>query len=344
MGSTRTAGRRRPTMRDVAERAGVSVQTVSNLVNERFHLMTDETRVRVQEAMVQLGYHRNVAARSLRSDRTDTLGFLLLDEGSRFLADPMTDLVIAGIGDVARDRGYGLLIQAARPDGPRPELLKPLLENRADGAFLFLSGERELRRWYAARLIELGFPFVLLEPSDDPAVASVTPDDREGARRLTEHLIAGGHRRIAFVATSASWPMIEQRLLGYRDALAAAGLQTVEVFRGEWTAASGADHARALMATPDPPTAIMCGNDLLAAGAVRGLRALGKRVPDDVAVTGFDDFDFAELIEPALTTVRVPGYELGRAAAELLVDMLEGTEPAERRVVLPVETRVRESA
>src|SRR3954451_2941645 len=112
MGSTRTAGRRRPTMRDVAEQAGVSVQTVSNLVNGRLDLMTGETRTRVQEAMADLGYHRNVAARSLRSDRTDTLGFLLLDEGSRFLADPMTDLVIAGIGDVARDRGYGLLIQA----------------------------------------------------------------------------------------------------------------------------------------------------------------------------------------------------------------------------------------
>ena len=100
-------------MRDVAARADVSVQTVSNLVNQRFHLMGEETRARVEQAMNDLGYHPNVAARTLRSSRTETLCFLLLDEGNRFLADPMTDLVIAGIGDVARDRGYGLLIRAA---------------------------------------------------------------------------------------------------------------------------------------------------------------------------------------------------------------------------------------
>lgn len=181
--------------------------------------------------MLELGYHPNLPARTLRSARTETLCFLLLDEGSRFLANPMTDLVIAGIGDVARDRGYGLLIRAALPDEPDPTLIRPLLENRADGAFLFLSGEPDVRQWYAARLNELGFPFVMLEPSENRQRLTVTAADREGARRLTEHLIAAGHERIAFLTAAVPWPMLEQRLLGYRDALAAAGL-TPSLFSG----------------------------------------------------------------------------------------------------------------
>jgi DNA-binding LacI/PurR family transcriptional regulator len=333
-------------MRDVAALADVSVQTVSNLVNERFSLMTAATRERVERAMEELAYHPNVTARSLRSSRTDALGFLVLDESARFLADPMTDLVIAGIGDVTRDRGYGLLIQAARPDGPKPDLLKPLLENRVDGAFLFLSGVPSLRSWYVNRTLELGFEFVLFEESADDRVATVTAANREGARRLTEHLIADGHTRIAFTASAAPWPMVEQRLLGYRDALRAAGIPPrpeLEVFEGGWRPSTGAALADRLLDTNDPPTAIMGGNDLLAVGAIRAVRQRGMRVPDDVAVTGFDDFDFSELVDPPLTTVRIPGYDIGRSAAELLIDRLEGRQPLERRRLLPVELCLRGS-
>jgi DNA-binding LacI/PurR family transcriptional regulator len=331
-------------MRDVAARAEVSVQTVSNLINHRFHLMGEDTRVRVEQALTELGYHPNVAARTLRSERTETLCFLLLDEGNRFLADPMTDLIIAGIGDVARDRGYGLLIRAARPHEPDPSLIKPLLENRADGAFLFLSGEPQIRRWYTARLAGLGLPFILLEPSEDPDILTVTAADREGARRLTEHLIAAGHQRIAFLTTAVPWPMLEQRLLGYRDALDHAGLQPMVHTGGTWTPASGAEQAERLMSCEGPPSAMMCGNDLLALGAIRAVRSRGLKVPDDVAVTGFDDFDFAQFADPALTTVRIPGYDIGRAAGDALVDLMEGGTPTDRQVVLPVELQLRESA
>jgi DNA-binding LacI/PurR family transcriptional regulator len=331
-------------MRDVAALAEVSVQTVSNLVNHRFHLMGVQTRVRVEQAMSELGYHPNVAARTLRSARTETLCFLLLDEGNRFLADPMTDLIIAGIGDVARDRGYGLLIRAARPHEPDPSLIKPLLENQADGAFLFLSGEPDLRRWYITKLAELGFPFILLEPSDDPRMLTVAAADREGARRLTEHLIAMGHERIAFLTTAVPWPMLEQRLLGYRDAVDDAGLEPLVFTGGTWTPTSGAAQAQRLLSRRKRPSAMMCGNDLLALGAIRAVRERGLRVPDDVAVTGFDDFDFAQFADPALTTVRIPGYDMGRAAGEALVDVLGGRAPAVRQLVLPVELELRESA
>lgn len=331
-------------MRDVAARADVSVQTVSNLINNRLHLMGENTRARVEQAMSELGYHPNVAARTLRSERTETLCFLLLDEGSRFLADPMTDLIIAGIGDVARDRGYGLLIRAARPHEPDPTLIRPLLEKRADGAFLFMSGEPEVRRWYVARLGELGFPFILLESSDDPGLHTVAAADREGARRLTEHLISQGHERIAFLTTKVPWPMLEQRMLGYRDALRAARLKPIVLTGGTWTPTSGAEQADRLLSRKARPTAMMCGNDLLALGAIRAVRERGLSVPGDMAVTGFDDFDFAQFADPALTTVRIPGYDIGRQAGEALIGVLEGEPPVERQVVFPVELELRESA
>ena len=338
----------RPTMRDVAARAGVSAQTVSNLVNGRTHLMTEETRERVSSAMTELGYHPNSAARGLRSARSYTLAFLVLDQDARFLADPMTDLIIAGIGDIARDRGYGVLIQAGRPDRASDALLTPLLEHRADGAFLFLSGEPELRRWYAQRIVELGARAVVFEQVEEaPNITSLTAADRDGARRLAEHLLSKGHRRIAFVAARVPWPMIEQRRLGYRDALSAAGVEVdpgLERFEGTWGTQLGPALVDQLLSLERPPTAIMCGNDLLALGVLQELRRRRLRVPADVAVTGFNNFDFAEFVDPPLTTVRTPGYEMGRAGAQNLIDALEGTGSVESRLEFPVELVLRDSA
>ena len=143
--------------------------------------------------------------------------------------------------------------------------------------------------------------------------------------------------------------MVEERLRGYRDALQAAGIAAdpaLELTEGVWDPADGSQMAERLLAQPDPPTAIMCGNDLLALGAIRAARIRGLRVPDDVAVTGFNDFEFAEFADPPLTTVRVPGYDLGRLGAESLIAQLGGDPvPAGgRRLSLPVELQLRGSA
>jgi DNA-binding LacI/PurR family transcriptional regulator len=336
-------------MRDVAGQAGVSLQTVSNHVNGRFHLMSVETRERVGRELDRLGYWPNAAARSLRAKRTMTLGFLVLDEGARFLADPMTDLIIAGIGDVARDNGYSLLIQAARPDPDDADrLFSPLLEERVDGAFLFLSGAPSVRRRTIRRVDELGFSFVVFEQAPaGVAVVSVTAENRTGARQLTEHLLSAGHRRIAFLSTRAPWPMVEERLRGYREALSAASVAApeLEVTDGIWDPADGARMAEQLFELREPPTAIMCGNDLLALGALQAARIRGLRVPGDVAVTGFNDFEFAQFADPPLTTVRVPGYELGRVGAESLISRLGGDEPPPggASLTLPVTLQLRGS-
>jgi DNA-binding LacI/PurR family transcriptional regulator len=335
-------------MRDVAEQAGVSAQTVSNLVNNRLRQMSDETRVRIEGAMEQLGYHPNLTARSLRSARTTTIGFLLLDEGARYLADPMTDQIIAGVGDVARDRGYSVLIHAGRPGPPDSGLLRPVLESRVDGVLLFLSGPADERAWYPARAAELEVPTVVLEEARaGDEQMSVTADNRAGARMLADHLIGSGHERIAFIAARQPWPMVEQRHAGYCEALAAAGLErdpSLELFEGIWDAADAGAMVERLLALPHPPTAVMGGNDLLAIGVMRRARACGLRVPDDLAVTGFNDFAFAEFVEPPLTTVHVPGYEMGRSAAQLLIEHLDGQEISEPHIMLPVELRLRGSA
>ena len=239
-----TPRRPRPTMRDVADGAGVSLQTVSNYVNGRLNLMSEGTRERVGRELDRLGYRPNAAARSLRERRTRTLGFLVLDEAARFLADPMTDLILAGIGDVARDNGYSLLIQAARPEPDDVDrLFSPLLEERVDGAFLFLSGSPAVRRRTIRRVDELGSNFVVFEQAPPRVrVVSVTAENRAGARRLAEHLLERGHSRIAFVATRTPWPMVEERLRGYRDALAASGHAAPELVatEGVWNPADGA--------------------------------------------------------------------------------------------------------
>jgi DNA-binding LacI/PurR family transcriptional regulator len=138
--------------------------------------------------------------------------------------------------------------------------------------------------------------------------------------------------------------MLEQRHLGYCDALAAAKLEPMVFRGGGWTPGSGAEQVERLLSSGARPTAIMCGNDLLALGAIRSARERQLRVPEDVAVTGFDDFDFAEFVNPALTTVRVPGYEIGRTAGRMLVDVLEGRSPPARQLELAVELQLRESA
>ena len=338
-------------MREVARSASVSVQTVSNYVNGRHQLMSEETRDRVGRELEAVGYWPNAAARTLRARRSMTLGFLLLDEGSAFLADRMTDLIIAGIGDVARDAGYSVLIQAANPEPDRIDgLFAPLLENRVDGAVLFLSGKPALRRRVVRRIAELGFAFVSFERFPSTwSVPSVTADNREGTRRLVEHLVSRGHRRIAFISTRTAWPMVDERILGYRDGLKDAGIALdpgLEVAEGVWNPTDGSSMAHGLLTSEDRPTAIMGANDLLALGAMQAAKNLGLRIPRDVAVTGFNDFEFAEFVEPPLTSVSVPGYELGRIAALSLLEQLAPgyVRPSSAQVNLPVEVKLRGSS
>jgi DNA-binding LacI/PurR family transcriptional regulator len=335
-------------MRDVARIAHVSVQTVSNVINGHHTEMTPSTRERVEAAMQQLAYHHNVSAASMRSSRTRTLGFLILDEDRSYLADPLTSQLVAGVGELTREEGYGLLIQADRPSAGGQRLIATIMEGRVDGAFVSVAGARRQRLKRIREIQDTGIPFVVFdEPLRDKSIMSVRTSERETSLALADHLIRAGHTRIAFIAIRLPWANVEQRALGYYEAHRRHGLtpdRTQVIFDAEWHASGGTELADRLLAMASPPTAIMCGSDLLALGAMRAVSHAGLRIPEDMAITGFDDFEFAEHLDPPLTTVRVPAYEQAVAAANLLLAHLRGEPAAETHLVLENELVLRGSA
>lgn len=338
---------RRATLRDVAAAAGVSVQTVSNAANGRHHLMSAVTLARVQEAMVTLNYRPNAIARGLRCSRTETLAFLIHESGERVLAGPGVDLLLAGAQSQAAECGYALTVRAGDVEcAPDAGLLRPLVEHRADGAILLAGGDVAVRRSLEEHVAGLSYPFVTFEEDADPeGGVTVTAGNRAAAKEVAEHLIGRGHERIAWVAGHMPRPLIEARLRGFRDALAAHGrtlAPELERFDGGWDPASGTEAATALLDLAEPPTAVMAANDQLAIGVMRALRERGLRIPEDVAVTGFGDYEFAAFLDPPLTTASVPLFEMGQAAAELLIDLIEEREATSR--AFPVRVQLRGSS
>ena len=249
-------------MQDVASLAGVSLQTVSNFVNGRHDQMSEETLAKVSRALDKLQYRPNVAAASLRSQRARTIAFLVLDEHVAFLADPLTDLLIAGAGDVARDHGYGVLVQGARPDQLDAELLSPLFEGRADGAIIQLSGPRSLRRKTIDMASSAGLSIVIIDETGlSPDVMGVRAQQETGARQLAEFLIEAGHVRIGFIGAAVPWAVVEQRLAGFRTAMRRAGLPVepgLILLEATYQARDGEVLTRRLLESKKPPTAIMC--------------------------------------------------------------------------------------
>jgi DNA-binding LacI/PurR family transcriptional regulator len=325
------------TIREVAKRAGVSLQTVSNVLNGRTSQVGAETRERVLSAIDELGYQPNASARGLRSQRSYTVGYLTVDPADRFLADPFHTFLLSGMADALRNRDYCLLVQALNPRAPGESFGRLFRQRRFDGAVVHLSGTEAERQRCIADLNASGCPFVLIEEHvQGPQAACVLADNRQGAERAVAYLRSKGHKRIAFLTPERPWPAVEERLAGYQAALKAHKLPGPR----EWRLASETtEEARAFVEAvlrKEPSvTAVIGSNDVLAVGALQAAKKLGRRVPQDLAIVGFDDFDFARLVDPPLTTVRLPGYDMGRRAAELLLDHLQRGAFPESTVVFP---------
>ena len=291
--------------------------------------------------MKELNYYPDTSARALRSHQIGTFAFLLLDEAAKYLADPLTNLIMAGIGDVLRERGLSLLIHTVRPGKAKKNLFEPLLRRSVDGALVLISGEPANRRWYLDQLAQMEQPVVVFdEVLNDTALLSVRAADRDAGRMVTEHLISKGHRRIAFIATRVPTAIIEQRYLGYADALRSAGIDPdaeLTVSDADWQPAGGAAMAKQLMGRPEPPTAIICAHDVLAIGALHAVQALDIAVPDQVAIAGFDDYAISAWLRPTLTSVQLPAYEMGRIGATMLLEARNGIKPNAGQIVLPVK-------
>lgn len=343
--------KRQATMRDVAELAGVSISSVSNYTNGRWQRLSEEKRETIAEAIASLGYRVNSPARSLRSSRTRTLGLLALDDTSRFLADPLTGLYLAGLGDSAREKGYSVLVHASGSRRKRDEMLLPIAENRVDAACVLLSGARSLRKRILEGLDKSGIPLAVLDETDTldaaPSAHSVRAAQEAGASTLVDYLIKQGHTEIAFIAAKTPWAVLEQRYDGFKRTAREHSIKVNPewiLFEGDWTPDSARPMVEKLFSRKSTPTAIVCGSDLLAIGAMRTVTERGMSVPRDVAIAGFDDFDVSRNVSPALTTVRVPAWEMGYAAADVLISDLAQTQHGRTSLVLDTELIPRESA
>jgi len=305
-------------MRQVAEIAGVSTATVSNVLNTPA-VVSPETRQRVEAAMAQVGFVRNGAARQLRGIPSAVVGAVVLD-----LANPFYSEVSRGIEDRVSEAGCMLMLCSTDAlVAKEARHLRVLEEHGVRGALVAPTGARLDQ---LTGLAKRGTPVVLLDhPQEHAALCAVTVDNVLGGRLAARHVLELGHRRLAFLRSSVGAWQSAQRCEGIRQALRAEGLDPaealVEVELAPNDIARNADAAvDALLAAPNPPTAVLCFNDIAALGVLRGLRRLGLAVPGRVSVVGYDDVQFTADLAPALTTVRQPKYQLGRAAADLLLD------------------------
>lgn len=327
------------TIRDVAKEAQVSVATVSAVLNESKYVSPPLVE-RVRRSAEALDYRPNGLARSLKTRRTRMLGLILSD-----ITNPFFTTMVRAVEDTARRHGYSLILGNTDEESAKEETYVELLRARqVDGLILVASAGEHA---YLPDLLARDLPIVCVDRSlVHLGVDSVLTDNVAGAYQAVGHLLALGHRRIGIVTGIPRITSTDQRLAGYAQALAERGLPTdpALVRPSDSTIAGGERDAAALLDRPDRPTALFATNNQMTIGALRAIQARGLRCPEDIALVGFDDFEWADVFRPRLTTVRQPVYALGRAVARLLVRRIEGqrTGPA-REVVLPPTLVVRES-
>jgi DNA-binding LacI/PurR family transcriptional regulator len=339
-GRTRPGSDRRPTIRDVAARAGVSHQTVSRVINDSPRV-TAATRERVLSAIRDLSYVPSPMARGLISNQTRSIGVVADDISDHFFAR-----VVAGAEAEARRRGYYLMIGSVEPDDDEAGYLRLMLERRVEGLILARPSvpltPDDLR---AAR--SAGVPLVAVGSTDLQGVPVVDVDNRQGGYDATRHLLQQGHRRVATIMGPGGWPSAVARFDGYRRALQERAVaehpELVEHASG-WGLESGQTAAASLLGRGADFTAVFAHSDLIALGAIRELRDAGLRVPEDVSVVGYDDLPVAGFVEPALTTVHQPMREVGAQAAGIVLDRIaDGAAPAPEAYLLPAVLVARQS-
>lgn len=337
---------RRPTLEEVADRAGVSRATASRVIRGASNV-SDTARAAVLNAASELSYTVNRAARSLVTRRSDSVAFLVAETGERMFRDPYFLGILRGAQAVISNSGMQLVFAIASTARELEQFTEYAASGHVDGTLLIsLHGVGDDGGDLPRRLEALGVPTVLNgRPLGDPSTYYVDSDNSEGGRLATELLIERGARRIATITGPMDMAVGQDRLTGYRSALAAHGLDQRPdlVATGDFSVEGGAKAmARLLDQVPDLD-AVFCASDLTALGAMQALAETGRSVPRDVAVVGFDDVAEAETAAVPLTTVRQPIRDLGRAMAQVLLDRLNEKSPP-HRTVLPVSLTRRASA
>ena len=328
-----------PTIREIADLAGVSIATVSRVVNGHSDV-AEETRDLVMRIVRENGYATNRSARGLSAGRTGLVGVLVP------LVYPVYfSAILSGAAEALYEQELRLVLSPTQHEHDREvSLLDRLMHGMTDGALIVLPEESSDE---LARLLEQGYRFVVVDPRLplDDRVPSVSAAHASGADQAMSHLLGLGHRRIAAITGPHGWVATEDRRRGYHAALAAQGIlpePALEV-EADFEIGPGRDAAGHLLDLHDPPTAIFAFNDNLAIGALQAARDRGLRVPGDLSVVGFDDVEPATIVTPTLTTVRQPLAEMGRTAVSLLMRLLERQRFETLRVELATRLVVRES-
>lgn len=338
---------KRITIADVAERAGVSRQTVSRVMNHKGEI-TEETRQRVEAAINTLGYHPHAGARGMTQRRAYILGIVIPYAANYFFSDLHLTQFICGVDDIAGQREVSLLLSTALTH-TEPAKIEELSAYKRLNNAVYMDGvlviETVASRVGTQLLQSQGYPYVLLGyPAPGSSDYAVHADDAVGARQATMHLLSLGHRCIGVIGGTDQMPTaFEERLAGYRMALGDHNLpfDPVYLVRGDLTLTSGYHAAAQLMALPTPPTAIFALNDAMALGAWQYLQAQGWQIPEQVSLVGFDDIPMATT--QSLTTVRQPTLEMGHQAARLIFELIEEHAMPTRAITLPTELVVRGS-
>lgn len=334
-----TAVRRKPTIRDVAAVAGVSRGTVSRVINGG-HWVSPDARAAVEEAIRRTGYTANHAARSLATGRAGSLAFLLTEPQHLLFDDPTFALLLRGAAEALAQRSMTLVLLVAGTPAERASVAHFVGAGHVDGVLLISSHEADP---LVEELLEAGVPTVCcgIPLGHEAQVPTVSVDEVGSAREMTRYLRGRGHRRIAMIAGPHDTPGGRFRLVGFEQEMGA-DFDPALVEEGDYSQESGAAAMARLLERTRDIDAVFAASDLMAAGAVATLRKAGLRVPDDIAVAGFDDSGLAATHEPALTTMRQPWDRISEGMVSLLLDAIAGLRP--EPITLPTTLIVRESA
>lgn len=327
-------------LKDVAHEAGVSVATVSRVLNKADNVSSD-ARQRVENAVETLHYTRNRVARRLRTQdgKNKLIGLVVPDIQNPFYVD-----VVRGVEDVVFERGYAVIMCNFGQDEKREGLYVDIMRNESvDGLIIAPVHNRDDK---VVGLVRDGLPIVCVDRGlSDANVDVVVVDNEKGAFDAVDLLLRLGHRRIAMIAGKPKIPTSKERERGYLEALRAHDVEVdPQLVRfGDSKHESGRQLAEELLGLPEPPTALFTGNNLITLGALETIHRRKLRIPDDIAVVGFDDMYWSISLNPPLTAVRQPGYEIGRRAADMLFQRIAKPDREHAKVVLSTELMVRRS-
>lgn len=334
------AGRKQVTIFDVAAEAGVSYSTVSRAMNDDPHIK-DETKAKIREVMERLGYQANFHARKLAGIRSRVIGVMVPDFGS---GNSYLSEILQGIDAELQVAGYDMVLYTAhRQEAKEASYIGQVTGGLSDGVLLVLP---HFFRNYFEDFTRRNFPFVMIDHCEKSAsYPSVSAANWQGAFHATEYLIHLGHTRIGFITGWREMACVVDRLAGHQEALKMNHLPIDPqlVVEGTFHQVDGFNGARRLLELENPPTAIFATNDMMAIGAMDGIRSHGLRIPEDVSVIGFDDVPQANFAHPALTTVRQPLQQMGRVATQMLLELLTNPAYTGQKIELPTELIVRDS-